>query len=399
MKICVYAIMKNEQQFYEKWLRSMWDNGKGADYICILDTGSDEGWREMLDATAKSVGIPDGVLIVNREVYNPWRFDTPRNKSMEMIPDDADICICTDLDEILISGWGTEFRKVAEENPGWGEIYYYYAWSSDKKTGAPKRYFWYNKCHRHPKFGVKWKYPVHETLSYSDEYKKKFPGSAYTDGSKIWLWHHPDDTKSRGSYLGLLELRAREDPNDIYGLFYLAREYTFRYMWAECVKWASYLICRINITKNDDMCMEPAAYTLLGDSYYALGMHKDAENAYRTCIEKYPGYREAYINLAQMCAYSNRPNEALLLLEKAEKDTVKYNDWRTVDWVWRKWKVNQIKADAMMWLGRYEDAELFMKEAEKDIISPDDVVEARVSGFYGDYDFLKAKLSEKSAAN
>ena len=56
--------------------------------------------------------------------------------------DDADICICTDLDEVLKPGWGTELRRVAEENPTAGQIYYYYAWSSDETTGDAKRYFW-----------------------------------------------------------------------------------------------------------------------------------------------------------------------------------------------------------------------------------------------------------------
>ena len=161
LKISVYAIMKDEEQFFDRWIESMWDNGDGADEICILDTGSKEGWKELLYDSARKFGMPTDKLVLDQKRYSPWRFDTPRNDSMKLISDDADICICTDLDEVLKPGWGTELRRVAEENPTAGQIYYYYAWSSDEATGDAKRYFWYNKCHRHPKFGVEWKYPVH----------------------------------------------------------------------------------------------------------------------------------------------------------------------------------------------------------------------------------------------
>ena len=32
---------------------------------------------------------------------NPWRFDVARNESLKLVPDDANILVCTDLDEIL----------------------------------------------------------------------------------------------------------------------------------------------------------------------------------------------------------------------------------------------------------------------------------------------------------
>lgn len=45
MKICVYAIAKNEEQFVDRWMDSM----READWVCVLDTGSTdrtvESWR------------------------------------------------------------------------------------------------------------------------------------------------------------------------------------------------------------------------------------------------------------------------------------------------------------------------------------------------------------------
>ena len=61
-----------------------------------LDTGSDDDTVERLRGRGARV---------ESEVISPWRFDTARNRSLELVPGDADICICTDLDELLHPGW------------------------------------------------------------------------------------------------------------------------------------------------------------------------------------------------------------------------------------------------------------------------------------------------------
>lgn len=395
IKVSVYAIMKDEEKFFDRWLSSMWDNGSGADEICILDTGSKEGWRELVYEAADKIGIPRETLKLDQKIYSPWRFDTPRNDSMKLISPDADICICTDLDEVLKPGWGAELRCVAEKTPNAGQIYYYYAWSSDEKTGLPKRYFWYNKCHRNPKYGVEWKYPVHETLTYTDEYRERFPTSGYMDEKTIWLWHYPDPAKSRGSYLGLLELRAQESSEDMYGLFYLAREYTFRQMWDKAIQWGSYLLARIKTTGNDDMLMEPALYVLLGECYDKIGANDDCEFCYGESIKLYPTYRDAYVRLAQKYAYSNRPSECFELLNRMETKTVRISDWRNIDYMWRDWKICQIKADALMWMGKYDEASVEMHNALADLKSEDDKREATAEGLFGDFEFLNNIMKER----
>ena len=44
MKVCVYAIAKNEEKFVDRWVSSMME----ADHICVLDTGSEDGTVEKL---------------------------------------------------------------------------------------------------------------------------------------------------------------------------------------------------------------------------------------------------------------------------------------------------------------------------------------------------------------
>ena len=78
--------------------------------------------------------------------------------------------------------------------------------------------FWYDKATQAK--GWKWHYPVHEALI-CDKDNYKYEGEYNLDANKIYLHHYPDQTKSRSSYLKLLELRAEESPEDSYGLFYL----------------------------------------------------------------------------------------------------------------------------------------------------------------------------------
>ena len=66
MKICVYAICKNEEKFVQRWYDSM----KEADKIFVLDTGSTDGSYDAL----KKLGV-----IVKKEEIKPWRFDVARN--------------------------------------------------------------------------------------------------------------------------------------------------------------------------------------------------------------------------------------------------------------------------------------------------------------------------------
>ena len=75
-----------------------------ADYIVVLDTGSTDGTLEKLQADSR-------VTKVESKIIKPWRFDVARNESMKLIPDDANILVCTDFDELFTPGWGNILRE------------------------------------------------------------------------------------------------------------------------------------------------------------------------------------------------------------------------------------------------------------------------------------------------
>lgn len=115
VKIVVYAICKNEEKFVRRWMASMSE----ADQIVVLDTGSTDNTVQLL----RELGAD-----VTQEVISPWRFDTARNRSLELVPEDTDICVCTDLDEMFIPGWRVQLEKAWI--PGTTQCKYHYVWST-----------------------------------------------------------------------------------------------------------------------------------------------------------------------------------------------------------------------------------------------------------------------------
>jgi len=147
MKICVYAIAKNEIKFIDRWFNSV----KEADYICVLDTGSTDGSFEKF----KKLNI-----ITEQKIYKNFRFDTARNDSLKLIPKDADICVCVDLDEFFNPGWSTILKE--NWNKHTTRVKYRYTWNFNQ-DGSEGIVFMLDKIHK--KDAYIWVNPVHEILS------------------------------------------------------------------------------------------------------------------------------------------------------------------------------------------------------------------------------------------
>ena len=131
MKICVYAISKNEEKFVDRWVKSM----NEADKIYVLDTGSTDKTVEKL----KKLGVN-----VKVKKYDNWRFDVARNDSLDMVDKDADVCVCTDLDEVFVSGWRKKIENIWKNNTD--RLAYNYNWSLDEDN-KPIVNFYIEKIH------------------------------------------------------------------------------------------------------------------------------------------------------------------------------------------------------------------------------------------------------------
>lgn len=319
-RICIYAICKNEKQFVEKWLASMAE----ADVIVVLDTGSDDGTYELL--CEKKNDYPQ--LIVAQEVIKPWRFDVARNKSLELIPKDCNILFSTDLDEWLEPGWAKPLKE--KWIPGVHErAEYKYTWSH-MKDGSEGRTFHYNKIHT---WDWIWKYPVHELLwSTVDNSEKTYLTNTLNLFDEIHLHHYPDHSKSRGSYLPLLELRAKESPDDYYGLIYLAHEYTYNKKYEESIA----LLERILKEYQDkSSTVEKAScYLFMGDAYRKLSNLAKATLCYNKAIAIEPTYREPQLALASIYIEKKQYDAAIGLIKQCLHTSYRHYTWLERDASW-----------------------------------------------------------------
>lgn len=275
MKVVVYGICKNEENFAKRWMESMAE----ADEVVVLDTGSEDETVKLLRE--------NGARVVEEKI-SPWRFDTARNRSLDLVPEDADICVCTDLDEVFHPGW----RKNLENawKAGCSQARYRYTWSFTPE-GREGMVFWIEKIHaRH---GFRWVHPVHEVLQWMGEGQQ----GEVIDAKGIQLDHHPDPEKSRGQYLPLLELSVKEDPEDDRNRHYLGREYLYKGRWDDCIRTLLHHLSMPKAVWKDERA---ASMRYIAMAYCRKGERTEARNWYLRAIAEAPYLREPYMDLAWM---------------------------------------------------------------------------------------------------
>ena len=330
MKICVYAISKNESMFVERFCES----AKDADLILIADTGSVDNTVEL----AKECGAA---------VYNisisPWRFDLARNAAMALIPADFDVCVSLDLDEVLEPGWREEIERVWKEDTtrlrykfDWGcGISFYY-----EKIHHRRGYRFYHACHEWPKPDPR----ITEVWAHTD---------------MLLVSHHPDPTKSRGQYLDLLKVAIKEDPECPRNGFYYARELTFHYQWNEAIEALKRYLALPGATWETERCY---AMRLLGKSYEELGNWQEGLKWYRLAVAECSWTREPWVDLS-MATYRREMwaesySAALSALNIVDKQAVYTADPS----VWTE-KPYDLASIAAWRLGMKEQAIEFCKKA------------------------------------
>jgi glycosyltransferase involved in cell wall biosynthesis len=270
-KICVYAICKNEESFVDRWMDAVGE----ADLVVVTDTGSTDNTAEKLRARG---------AMVYTEKIDPWRFDTARNIAMDHIPEDVDICVSNDLDEVFQPGWREKLENA------WLSCHtrarYLFAWSQ----GANGKSFTMEKIHR--RHGFRWVHPVHEVLEYTGE----------DPDSTVWvegmvLVHYPDNSKPRSQYLPLLELSAQENPNDDRVAFWLGREYMYYQKYDACISTLTRYLQLPSALWNEERC---AAMRFIASCYQAKGSIENARLWLFKAIAECPGIREPYLQMARL---------------------------------------------------------------------------------------------------
>lgn len=300
MKIAVYAISKNEEQFVERFCKS----ASGADLILIADTGSTDKTIKL----AKKHGA-----VVHNIAITPWRFDKARDAALALIPRDIDICISLDLDEELQDGWREEIERVWKDDTT--RLRYKFDW------GQGIAFFYEKIHHRH---GYHWHHPCHEYPVADARIKEIW---AHTD--MLLVIHKPDPTKSRGQYLDLLKLAVTEDPRCPRNAFYYARELTFYNKWLDAIVALNKYLDMPEAVWINERCY---AMRLLGKCYDHL--NQDGREWLTKACNEAPNTREPWTELAQSCYLKmdwqgcyNAAMRALQVKNKEEVYTMNPDVW------------------------------------------------------------------------
>jgi glycosyltransferase involved in cell wall biosynthesis len=330
LKIAVYAICKNEEQFVEKFLTSC----KDADGIFIADTGSTDDTNNKFWEVAEKLEIQSKLHYQTVHI-KPWRFDDARNANLAMIPTDYDMCICLDLDEILTEGWRQELDKFMTENPDCKRIRYNYIWNwIDGKPGVS---YWGNKIHARD--GYRWRMPVHEVL-------KRDPRALGPENEKFLvspnfeIHHHADISKSRSQYLPLLKLAVEEEPNNDREAHYYARELYIYEKYEEAIpEFLRHLSLPTATWKEE----RAASMRFLGDCYWAIGNFPLAKEWHIKSTQECPHTREPWVTLAQTCRALRDWQGCKDACEKALAITERGNSYINQPIAWSDWPETMLK--------------------------------------------------------
>ncbi len=290
MIVTVYAISKNEEKFVGRWAKSM----READHVVVLDTGSTDGTVEALKK--------QGITVKSAEIV-PWRFDKARNESLKLVPPETDVCVCTDLDEVFEEGWREKLERSWTSDAK--QARYRYVWSH-LESGAPGVEFYIEKMHVLK--GFRWENPVHEILAYSG----KDYSSVTIKG--VTLHHYPDDKKSRASYLPLLELAVKENPENDRNMHYLGREYMFYRMYDKAIDTLTRHLSLPSATWADERA---ASMRYIARCRLALNQTALAECWFLRAIAEAPYVREGYVEYSRLLYDRKDWHGVIFFLKKA----------------------------------------------------------------------------------
>lgn len=326
LKIAVYSIALNEIKHVDRYAQAT----KDADYVIVADTGSTDGTQEALKK--------HGITVHNISV-KPWRFDDARNAALALVPEDADVCLILDLDEVPEPEFFSKIRDgwVEGSDAAWITMH-----TDDNK---------WDRDRIHSRYNWRWKYPCHEVNIWYGEGNPK-----HCEIRNAVIAHKPDNTKSRGQYLGLLELAVKEFPEDARMWTYMCREYFFYKVWEEVIKAAE------KQNQLNGWFVESAAVCRwAAEAAHQLGREEEATAWYNKGVQYCPTDGEPWFGVC-MDAYRKQDWQRCLDAALTIIDLPRSSHYCYESAVW-DWRAFDLASIACWNLNHFEQAVTFATEA------------------------------------
>lgn len=335
-KVCCYCIAKNESKFVNRFM----DSVKDADLVVVGDTGSTDDTIEQFRAR--------GAVVHQIEVV-PWRFDVARNKVIDLVPPEYDCLFSIDIDETIeTKGWK---QKILAAWPDKTRLRYRYAWSL-RQDGTPDQQFTYDKIHSRE---LRWVSPCHEVLEGVDH-------GGWVD---LAVYHRPDPSKSRGSYLGLLEMAVQERPDDQRILHYYGRELFYRGRTED-----TQTVLGRHIDLADAWPAERAeSCRMLAECAIKMGYPDQADNYYKKAIQICPAAREPRIFYAQWLQGHGKHQECYEQCLAALQITQRLNHYLEGRYSWEEGPYD-LGSTSAYYIGKLQEARKWVDIAYK--LAPQD---------------------------
>lgn len=362
--VAVYTISLNEIKHVDRFM----DSCKDADYVVVTDTGSTDGTVERLkERGAMTYSISQ----------KPWRFDIARNSSLSLVPEHVDLCICLDLDEIVMPGWRNLLEKAWKDSHGTITRVEYEWIMTWNENGTPDRRCYVSKIHHRNHY--QWKGACHEQLFWFGEGEEK--AIIIPD---LQTQHHPDKTKNRIQYLYLLEQAVKDEPENHRMRYFYADCLKFYCRYAECIQQSLYYLAmprqRVWDGYYDFTNQErAAAYMNISECYRYLGNMKESQAMALKGVSECNTSRDPWLQLAFISQLNQDWQTSYWAATKCLEITTRFNCWVSRS---RSWGSDpcDYAALAAYNLGKYQEAfEYSIKALE---LSPADTILQNNVEFY-----------------
>ena len=350
-KVCVYGIARNEIANVAEWINQFHQ----ADYIVVVDTGSNDGTIEKM----RHLASRDKRIHFHAIQCQPFRFDTARNVALNLVPVEADVAFTVDFDERVSDNWYDVLSRSTFE--GTASIRLIFSETNGEPAITYPRTSVSAKADH-----VHWRYAVHEVLMCGDNATP----AAHLD---IDVRHIPDSGKDRTFYLELMHTMLEEYPDEPRSYQYLGREFYYQNDPFQAIQ---YLKRHIEIEPYGPHRSETAA--LIAESYIMMdgsleGALDEAESWLLRAASEFM-HRAPLIRLANLYRQCGRYESALGMIDMASH--VERPDAVMVveDYLYRWQYIVHLKATVEYQMGRVEQAQQtiaeFLKEQKPNTTYP-----------------------------